>query len=59
MEEAVLDFVDNELSKAVLDEKGKGLASNKLASKIEEQWENPSRKAVAHFLKRHKHPLNL
>ena len=36
-EEEVLDFVDNELSEAVLDKKGKGLASDKLASKIEEQ----------------------
>ena len=59
MEEEVLDFVDNELSQAVLDKKGKGLASNKLVSKIEEQWKNPSRKAVAHVFKRHKHPLNL
>eukprot|EP00795_Rhopilema_esculentum_P007915 gene7915-biopygen9124 len=59
MEEEVLDFVDNELSEAVLDKKGKGLSSDKLASKIEEQWKNPSRKAVAQVFKRHKHPLNL
>ena len=51
MEEEVLDFVDNELSEAVLDKKGKGLASDKLASKLRNDGKTPAEKELLMFLR--------
>ena len=49
MEEGVFDFVDNELSEAVLNMKRKGLSSDKLVSKIEEQWKPQQKSSCSGF----------
>ncbi len=59
MEDEVLGHVENELPDIISEEKGQALASEKLATKIESYWKNPSSKSVVKVFNRHKQPKNL
>ena len=59
MEDELLDYVENELPDISTDKKGPSLLSRKLATNVENLWQNPSSKMVGKIFKKYSHPANL